>query len=82
MKRKSFDQLKSRLADDIKKARARVGLSQEALALASKVDRTYVSQLERGLANPSLRILDRIAIALEVELTISLVASASVDEKK
>lgn len=42
------------------------GLSQEALALEADVDRTYVSQLERGIANPSLRVLHQIATILGV----------------
>lgn len=46
------------------------GLSQEALALAAGVDRTYVSQLERGIANPSLLILWRLADALKMDLRI------------
>lgn len=63
---KGFDELRQRLADVIKEERAKIGLSQEALALAAEVDRTYVSQLERGIANPSLLILYRIAKVLEV----------------
>lgn len=42
-------------------------MSQEALALAAEVDRTYVSQIERGIGNPSLLILCRIAAVLETE---------------
>lgn len=61
-----FDKIRQKLAEAIKTARAKTGLSQEALALAADVDRTYVSQLERGIANPSLLILYRIAVVLEV----------------
>jgi transcriptional regulator with XRE-family HTH domain len=50
---KSFDELRADLAAEIKQSRKRLGLSQEALALQAEVDRTYVSQLERGVANPS-----------------------------
>lgn len=72
MRNLEFDTLRSTLADDIRAARIASGLSQEALALASDVDRTYVSQLERGLANPSLLILSRIAQALGRHLSISI----------
>lgn len=72
MRNLEFDTLRSNLADDIRAARIASGLSQEALALASDVDRTYVSQLERGLANPSLLILSRIALALGRHLSISI----------
>jgi transcriptional regulator with XRE-family HTH domain len=81
MKRKSLDQLKSSLADDIKRARAQIGLSQESLALAAEVDRTYVSQLERGIANPSIQVLYRIAAALGADITISLDTSSQSDRK-
>lgn len=66
-----FKHLRDRLATDMKALRLNAGLSQEALALAAEVDRTYVSQLERGIANPSLLILHRISEVLGTELRIS-----------
>lgn len=69
---KSFDDLRSELANEIKQSRRRLGLSQEALALQAEVDRTYVSQLERGIANPSILILHRISTVLGMDLSISL----------
>lgn len=68
----SFDDLRTKLANEIKQSRHRLGLSQEALALQAEVDRTYVSQLERGIANPSLLILHRIAVVLGTDLSVSL----------
>lgn len=70
MKDKGFERLIDRLGEEIKESRLNAGLSQEALALAAGVDRTYVSQLERGVANPSLNILYRISKVLEAELQI------------
>ncbi len=67
-----FVDLQAALAEQIRSERQRVGLSQEALALAAEVDRTYVSQLERGIANPSLQILHRLATALDAELVVSI----------
>lgn len=69
---KSFDELRADLAAEIRQSRKRLGLSQEALALQAEVDRTYVSQLERGVANPSLLILHRISVVLGVDLSVSL----------
>lgn len=69
---KSFDDLRAELANQIKQSRRRLGLSQEALALQADVDRTYVSQLERGVANPSILILQRISIVLGMDLSINL----------
>src|SRR5690348_14641330 len=42
------------------------GLSQEALADASGLDRTYPSLLERGVRTPTLLVIDRLARALGV----------------
>lgn len=33
------------------------------------IDRTYVSRLEHGLENPTVAVLERIALALEAEIT-------------
>jgi transcriptional regulator with XRE-family HTH domain len=41
-------------------------LSQEALALECEIDRTYISSIERGVANPSALKLERIAKRLNV----------------
>lgn len=42
------------------------GLSQEDLATAAQIDRTYVSGCERGLRNPTLATLEKLADALSV----------------
>jgi DNA-binding XRE family transcriptional regulator len=62
-----FENAKSVLAQNVKRRRQEVGLSQEALALSADVDRTYVSQIERGIGNPSLLILCKICAVLTVE---------------
>lgn len=55
------------IALNLKRIRLSQRLSQEALALDAGVDRTYVSGLERGLRNPSVDILDRLAKRLSVK---------------
>jgi transcriptional regulator with XRE-family HTH domain len=52
------------LADNMRERRKALGLSQEALADAVGIDRTYVSGLERGIKNPSLEMIARIASTL------------------
>jgi transcriptional regulator with XRE-family HTH domain len=51
----------------MRKLRAERGLSQEALAHESGVDRTYVSSIERAKRNVSIDNVARIAKALTVE---------------
>ena len=75
MNENNFEQLLDRLAKEIKRLRLSAGLSQEALALEADVDRTYISQLERGVANPSLVILFRISNVLDRKLNISFLES-------
>lgn len=67
-----FDALRVDLAAQIKRARANQGLSQEGLALAAQIDRTYLSQIERHQTNPSLLVLARIANTLGSELAVTL----------
>lgn len=67
-----FESLLQQLAYRIKILRQQAGLSQEGLALAAGVDRTYVSQLERGIANPSLLILHRISKVLNTDVQLLL----------
>lgn len=54
------------IARNLKHIRLSRRLSQEALALQAGVDRTYVSGLERGIHNPSVDLLDRLAKVLSV----------------
>jgi transcriptional regulator with XRE-family HTH domain len=77
MKDTEFKKLCLHFASEIKSARLKARISQEALALAAEVDRTYVSQLERGIANPSLMILCRLAGALNLQLQIRLLPDQS-----
>ena len=43
------------------------GLTQEELAHRAEMERSYVSDLERGERNPSVRALGRLAAALKIE---------------
>lgn len=54
------------------KARAEADLSQKELALATGIDQSDISKIERGVANPSIATLDRIAKALGKKLTITI----------
>ncbi|MEY3334374.1 MAG: hypothetical protein RLZZ176_2677 [Cyanobacteriota bacterium] len=61
------------------------GWSQEYLAEVTGLHRTYISQLERGLKRPSVRVLSHISNALSVTMSEFLQAveeSLSVDRKR
>jgi len=55
------------LASRVKSLRTGLGMSQEAMALEAGIDRTYASQIERGVSNPSLRVICAVAEILGVE---------------
>ena len=57
------------LGERVNTLRVAQGLSQEEFAGRVGLDRTYVSGIERGLRNPTLLVLLRLAQALEVSLT-------------
>jgi len=69
---------------DIRKAigrnvrRLRLGrrMSQEVLALESDIDRTYMSGIERGISNPSVVLLARLAKVLRVTVADLVTPSA------
>ena len=52
------------VATNVRLARKAAGLSQEELALEAEVDRTYISQVERGKRNITIAILARLARAM------------------
>jgi transcriptional regulator with XRE-family HTH domain len=57
------------IAWNMRRLRVAKDISQERLANAAVVDRTYVSRLERKMENPSIGILDKIAEALNVHVS-------------
>ena len=63
-----FDQLCQTLAANVRRVRRARKVSQEQLAFDAEIDRTYVSQIERSVINPSLLVLHKVAIALGVSV--------------
>jgi transcriptional regulator with XRE-family HTH domain len=59
-------ELKKLLSKNIKNTRYSLGLSQEKLAFLAGIDRTYMSEIERELANPSIEVLLKISNALDL----------------
>ena len=50
----------------LRAVRREVGLTQEQLAHAAEIDRTFVSLIERGERQPTIRVIFRLAEALRV----------------
>jgi transcriptional regulator with XRE-family HTH domain len=62
---REFERMRVTLAANVLQLRSIKSWTQEQLAFEAEVDRTYVSQIERGLKNPSLLILHKMARALD-----------------
>jgi transcriptional regulator with XRE-family HTH domain len=60
-----MEDVRAILAQNIKKARSRLNLSQEELAARAEIDRTYVSGIERQVRNPTITVVAKFAEALE-----------------
>jgi len=61
---KSDQAIKAQFGRRVREMRKRKGFSQEALALACDLDRTYIGGIERGERNVSLINIQKIAAAL------------------
>ncbi len=58
--------VRKRVGINLKRLRQDRGLSQEELAFESGLHRTYISGVERGVRNPTVLVLEKIAAALKV----------------
>ena len=52
---------------NVRRLREEKGWSQEELAFEADMHRTYISGIERGVRNPTIIVLERIATKLEVK---------------
>ncbi len=55
--------------------REQLGLTQEELGYRTDLDRTYISDIERGVRNPTLKVLGRMAKGLRTSAGRLLVAA-------
>ncbi|PCJ99467.1 MAG: transcriptional regulator [Zetaproteobacteria bacterium] len=60
--------IRKTVGKNLARIRKEKGLSQEALAFECDLHRTYISGIERGIRNPSIVNLDKIAKALKVSV--------------
>ena len=62
------EDIKKVFGENLRRIRMEKNISQENLAFLSGMDRTYVSGIERGKRNVSLVNINKIALALNVEI--------------
>ena len=65
---KPMDNISKKFGQRAKAIRLKQGLSQGDIAKRLNVHRSYISSIERGIRNPSLKVIQRIAKALEVPM--------------
>lgn len=65
----TLEQVRLDLASNLRRIRLEKKIAQEKLALEAGVDRTFVSKIERGIGNPSLEVLLKLANRLEIGLS-------------
>jgi transcriptional regulator with XRE-family HTH domain len=58
--------IRTRLGRNLRRLRNGKGLSQEAFAHEAGIHRTYISDIERGARNPTITVIEKIAVALGV----------------
>jgi transcriptional regulator with XRE-family HTH domain len=59
--------LREVFAGNLRRLRHAKGMSQDDLAYEAEISRSYLSQLEKGAFYASLKIVGKIAVALDVE---------------
>ncbi|AYV36562.1 helix-turn-helix domain-containing protein [Aeromonas veronii] len=60
--------LAKKFGNTIRERRLRLGISQDALALMTDIDRSYVGRIERGEVNVTLEKAYKIAQALDCDI--------------
>ena len=58
-----------KLGKRLKLLRTEAGLTQEKLSIATGLSQTYISGVEGGTRNPSLKTLEKLAKALRVKIS-------------
>ncbi|HBM87516.1 MAG: helix-turn-helix transcriptional regulator [Parvibaculaceae bacterium] len=59
--------MRQTVGKNVRKLRDKRGLSQEELAFETDLHRTYISGVERGVRNPTVLVIERLATALKVK---------------
>ena len=68
MKKKSEDYSQQNFGDNMRKRRLELNISQEELSFRAGLHRNYVSDVERGTRNVSIKAMEKIAKGLDTSL--------------
>lgn len=60
--------IQSLFGQNVRLAREKKGWSQERLSEETGLHRTYISGIERGVRNPTIEIVQQIAVALNLDI--------------
>ena len=63
-----INKIQKQFGKKLQTMRKEKGYSQEELAFRAGLDRTYISGIERGIRNPALKNIAKLAKALDVEV--------------
>ena len=63
-----YKYIRGRLGKEILRMRKAIDISQDDLAVDCNMDRSYLAEVEEGKANPSLKVLCKIANELNIQL--------------
>ena len=61
--------VREKFGKNLKRLRLEKGISQESLAFAADLDRTYIPSIEKGLRNVSITVVEKLAIALNADIS-------------
>lgn len=61
--------IQKQFGNRVRELRAKANLSQEKLGFETGLDRTYISGIERGRRNPSLKNINKISKVFRVSLS-------------
>ncbi|MEQ9265042.1 MAG: helix-turn-helix transcriptional regulator [Balneolaceae bacterium] len=66
---KKVDGLNIAIGRTVKELREQAGLTQEELAAKCETSSVYISEIERGIKNPSSATLMQLALSLEMKMS-------------
>ena len=61
--------IKEKFGKNLKRIRLEKGISQESLAFSADLDRTYIPSIEKGERNVSITVAEKLANALNVQIS-------------